>query len=241
MYRVDTELRTFDFNKHYNELAIKYQKFLDDFSLNEFVNFKLETGQNNCQRCHFQIDEPIPHQQAKLKLFNIMVKSPDHLVETELVATKNNGHLQVFDKGEKNYQFDVLCIHVKNLKTLLNHVSKQNPVTIEFLKKIEHEMIFALEADGDHSWKRDALRDKFFFEEYGIITARYEVSDLVDMYRKARSKYPSSAHMRYYQKEVTQAYHNNLSMDDIIGDVKAKYYQRYKLIPEKNYRSRSNT
>lgn len=219
--------QTFDLVKHYNEVAIKYRSFIKDFDLQDYIDFKVLTGKNHCKKCHYQIDEPLEHQQAKKKLFEIVLNDNSYLVDTELKAVKNKGELQVFDKGVRPYQFDVLCLHVRNIKILFDHVDNIAPVSFEFLKGIEHNIIFALEADGKHSWKKDQLRDKFFFEEYGIITARYAVSDLIDMYKKARGRIGTPRHMRNYTKEVTEAYHNRLSMDDILGDVRAYYKKRY--------------
>lgn len=217
----------FDLNKHYNEIVIKYKTFIKDFNLQDYINFKRQTGTNHCIKCHYQIDEPLEHQQAKNKLFEIALTASDYMVESELKAVKNKGNLQVFDQGEKQYQFDVLCIHVNNLQVLFDHVSGIIPVSFDFLKGIEHNIIFALEADGKHSWKKDQLRDKFFFTEYGIITARYQVSDLVDMYKKTRGRIGTARHMKYFNKEVTEAYHDKLSIDDILGDVKAYYKKKY--------------
>lgn len=221
------DITKFDLVKHYNEIAIKYRSFIKDFDLEDYIDFKKQTGHNHCTQCHYQVDEPVQHRQAKNKLFEIMLNNSDYSVESELRAVKNKGHLQVFDVGERYYQLDVLAIHVRNLQILFDHVDKITPVSYEFLKGIEHNVIFILEADGGHSWKKDQLRDNFFFEEYGLITTRYEVTDLVDTFRKARSKYASKAHMKYYNKEVTEAYHTNLVLDDILGDVKAYYKKRY--------------
>lgn len=219
---------SFDLTKHYNEIAIKYSNFIKDFELEDYINFKKTTGKNHCIKCHYQKNEPLEHQQAKSKLFDIVINASDYLVESELKAVKNKGCLQVFDKGERQYQFDILCIHVNNLQTVFDHCSGVLPVSFNFLKNIEHNIIFALEADGNHSYKKDQLRDKFFFHEYGIITARYEVSDLIDMYKKTRGRIGTPRHMKYYTKEVTEAYHNKLTIDDIIGDVRAYYKKNYK-------------
>lgn len=240
-HNIDTYSGTFDFDKHYKLLATKYRQFLKDFELEGYVDLKFNYGVNNCTVCHYRPDEPMAHKQAKNKIFKLFLRHTGYLVETEVSAKKNKGELQVFDIGKRGYQLDVLAINVENLMVLFKHVDGSEKVSNEYLNFIEHDMMFAVELDGDiHSWKKDRIRDLFFLEEYNIVTVRYDVADLVDMYKRARGKYATKRHMKNYSKEVSEAYLNNITIDQIILDVKALYYKKYReLLPfNKDQRSR---
>ena len=225
-------LETFDFEKHYVGIYNKLRKFLRDFDIEEYIHFKNVTKQNNCLQCHIQISEPITHEQAKKKLFNLFVNEPNYLVESELRANKQ---LYVPGKGIRPYQFDVFVINVPNfikfMNIMVNYLNIDNDETRELdfqlLKELEQELYFAVEADGgSHSDDKDAVRDRFFFTNYNIVTVRYEVNDLVHVeetkkMKKTRLKY------NIYKAAQDPPIFENITSEDIVKEAKNIYRSKY--------------
>lgn len=224
----------FDWNKHHLLIFQKYKRFIKDFDLEEFIEFKATTEKNPCKECHSLIGEPYMHYKAKKKVFDLFVDNSDYVVFTELHAKEKE--LQVFDVGLRAYQFDILVVNVKNLHNFFYNFENNYTESAEnFIKKIEHDIIFSIELDGDHSAKKDLLRDKFFFETYNIPTIRYQVRDLIEMYSKQRGKVGNRKHMRNFTKENGNALLKDLSLDDILMDCKALYYKRYPILKKTGY------
>ena len=221
-------LATFDFTKHYTSIYNKLQKLLRDFNIEKYIYFKNDTGLNNCTECHVQISEPTTHEQAKKKLFNLFVYEKDYLVESELKANKN---LFVPGKGIRNYQFDVFVIHVKKFlefqKILADHIFNGTELDIKHLTELEQGMLFAVEADGGgHSEEKDAVRDRFFFNNYNIVTVRYGVSQLIPMeetnkMKKLRIKYS------IYKDFAFQPEFANITSEQIVAEARNLYRAKY--------------
>lgn len=217
-------LATFDFEKHYLGINNKIKKFLKDFDIEPFIYFKNVTGINNCPECHIQISEPVTHEQAKKKLFKAFINERYYLVESELKANKN---LFVPGKGIRNYQFDVFVIDVTKFidfqTAMREHLVNDTELDIELLKELEQGMLFAVEADGGgHSEEKDAVRDRFFFKNYNIVTVRYPVDQLVYVeetpkMKKTRLKY------NIYQQYANQPLFHNITSQEIVAEAKNLY------------------
>lgn len=228
---------SFDFDKHYTEIYHKYKQFLKDFELEDYVDLKYNQGKNNCKICHFRANEPFQHKLAKEKIFKLFLKRHDYLVESEVSAAINKGELEVFDVGKRGYALDVLVINVKNLIFLFNYVEGNLPshkdVNLDYLRQMEYDIMFAVEVDGDiHSWKKDRLRDKFFMEQYNITTVRYDVSDLVRIYKKYKGKSSIRKRMNNFTKETSLPELYNITIEQILEDCKAYYYKKYRNLLE---------
>lgn len=226
--RTVSNLDTFEPEKHYVVIYQKLRKFLKDFDIEEYINFKNITKQNNCLECHIQISEPVTHEQAKKKLFNIFVNEPNYLVESELRANKN---LFVPGKGIRNYQFDVFVVNIPHFIKFMNHlhdfINNDTKLDIQLLKQLETCLIFAVEADGGgHSDDKDAVRDRFFFINYNIVTVRYKVHELVPLpetekMKKTRLKY--NIYVRYENQPIFA----NITSHDIIAECENIYKSKY--------------
>ncbi len=229
---------TFDHLKHYQSIYNKLLKFKKDFDINDYINLKLETGLNNCLKCHSQIDEPLKHYQAKNKIFKLFLNDRYYLIETELRANKE---LYVPGKGNRNYQFDTLVINVSSFTVFMNYMqeflnirfnlndSEKNDLKldIKMLKDLEQDLIFAIELDGkSHSDKKDYIRDQFFFSTYNIVTVRYKVNQLVNVQetkkeRNARLKY------NYYREYTEQPIFYNITTEQIVDECRNVYRTKY--------------
>lgn len=224
----------FSWDKHHLMIYHKYRRFLNEFGLEDYVDFKDSTGINHCKQCHSLIGEPPHHFKAKKKIFDLFVDHEDYLVCTELHAKEKA--LQVFDVGLREYQFDILVINVKNLRDLFQYVETDNFNRTEenHIKSIEHDIIKVIELDGnnEHSWKKDMLRDKFFFEVYNIVTVRYQVRDLVPMYYKRKGKVNNKRHMNNFTKEASEATLENITLEDVTIDAMALYQKRYPIFKQ---------
>ena len=220
---------SFDYDKHLLEVCQKYKQFVKDFELEDYIELMHNKGIQNCTECHYRPNEPKLHRHAKNKLFRMFLHNNHYLVETEVKAKKNKGELEVFNVGKRGYSLDVLVINVKNLIKLFNHVDKVKTLSNYKLISMEHDVMFALEVDGDiHSWKKDKLRDLFFLEEYNIVTVRYDVSDVIKFHKKYRGKRQLSRHIQNFTQDVEMMDFNELSVDRILLDAKALYYKKYK-------------
>lgn len=226
----------FDWNKHHLLIYNKYKKFIKDFDIEEYLDFKATTEKNPCKECHSLIGEPYMHYKAKKKVFDILCNDSHYAIFTELHAKEKE--LQVFDVGLRAYQFDILVVNVHNLLVFFNYMQNESNYDItkeNCIKGIEHDIIFCVEIDGDHSAKKDVLRDKFFFETYNIPTIRYQVRDLIPLHTKQRGKVGNRKHMRNFTKENGNALLEDLSLDDILMDCKALYYKRYPILKDIGY------
>lgn len=225
---------SFDLLKHFLEISEKINRFIKDFDILPYIQFKEQTKRNPCLKCHYQKDEPFQHKLAKEKIFNLFVNEPDYLILTELHAKVKE--LQVFDKGLRAYQFDCLIVDIKlfsQFNYLMTSIKMGKVLHIDqyyHLFRFGGSMIFAVELDGGHSKRKDNLRDAFFMEEYAIPTARYEVSDLVSFHKKYRGKYGADPrHMQNYTKEVQdKPYLWDLNIKTIEEDAIALFHKKLK-------------
>ena len=222
------DLATFDFEKHYIRIYNKVNRFLKDFNIEKYINFKHVTKLNNCLECHIQISEPISHEQAKRKLFKLFVNEPSYLVESEL---RSNKDLFVPGKGIRNYQFDIFVINVPNFinfrSIIQDHIENGTNLILDELKELEQNLYFAVEADGGgHSEEKDAVRDRFFFSNYNIVTVRFPVYMLVPMeetkkMKRIRSKY------NIYRPYPDQPFFHNITTEQIVDKARNIYQSKF--------------
>lgn len=236
--KVDSSYQT-DLQKitYIHEIWDKYNRFIDDFDLSKRVNIYADflVFDNECKT---RKDEPEPHKKAKEKIFNLFKNDCRFVILTEVENRYKEG-LKVFDKGQRDYSLDCFVIDKKSYHNMqdiiINHAHVQNqelvlPEQKELLNEVwltKHKSFFAIELDGDHSDKKDHVRDEFFFETYCIPTVRYEVSELVSFYKKYRGKTANRKHILNYEKSAPdKPYLEDITIGDIIGDVKSQYYLR---------------
>lgn len=221
-------IETFDFEKHYIGIYYKLSRFLKDFNIQRYIDFKYVTKLNNCLECHIQISEPITHEQAKKKLFKLFVNERSYLVLSELRANKN---LFVPGKGIRNYQFDIFVVNASNFikfrGIIKDHIENNTSLDFEELKELEQDLYFAVEADGGgHSDEKDAVRDHFFFSKYNIVTNRYKVNQLVyveetNKMKKTRLKY------NIYKQFTDLPLFHNITTEQIVSETKNIYRSKY--------------
>jgi hypothetical protein len=219
------DLATFDFEKHYLGIYSKLRKLLKDFDIETYINFKHITKKNNCDQCHIQISEPTSHERAKKKIFKLFVNEPNYLVESELKANKD---LYVPNKGIRNYQFDIFVVNVpiflEFIDIIEDHLVNKTKLDIEQLKELEKQvLVFAVELDGgSHSEAKDAVRDRFFFTNYNIITVRYGVHELVYMEESPKMK---KTRLKYniYRSYSEQPIFQNITNWQIVAEAENLY------------------
>lgn len=220
------DLATFDFEKHYRGIYNKICKLLKDFDIEQHIIFKNVTGQNHCSECHIQISEPVSHEQAKKKIFKVFVNERNYLTESELKANKD---LFVPGKGIRNYQFDIFVVNVPNFLKFMSFFEgdEQPKLNIELLKKLEQELFFAVELDGGgHSEEKDAVRDRFFFTNYNIVTVRYPVHQLVPVEESKRVRKQRLKYMAFKQFAELPLF-NNITTEQIVSEAKNIYRSKY--------------
>ena len=218
------------------DLLNAFQLLLRDFRIEDKVDI---LGGDYKEDFEFKIvtlkDEPQPHKESKEIIYDKFAGKKDYLVLTEIDSKYKDG-VPVFDKGTRKYRFDVLVINWTLYKKLYNliHLYRMSNYTnpnslaikeLEEVLKAKYRIIFCVELDGNHSDKKDALRDKFFLDTYGVATARYEVSEMTNsFYKKYRGKVVNRKHMNNFTKTPEPiAYLQSLAMEDIEGDIRANY------------------
>ncbi len=223
------DLTTFDYEKHYIGIYSKIRKLLKDFDIETHINFKNMTKRNHCEQCHIQISEPTSHERAKKKIFKLFVNEPNYLVESELGANKD---LYVPNKGIRNYQFDNFVVNIpvflEYMKILENHFVNKTELDIELLKELEKKVLyFAVELDGGgHSEAKDAVRDRFFFNTYNIVTVRYGVNEIVYIEETAKMK---KTRLKYniYRSYSEQPIFQNITNWQIVSEAENLYQSKY--------------
>lgn len=219
---------TFDFRKHYLNILSKIIRFKKDFDIQGHIEYVNQYKKNPCNTCHYQIDEPLDHKRAKNKIFKLFVNTPNYLIETEFKPLKE---LEVIGLGKRRYQFDILVVNVPHLFKFINHISDveldNSKMNINMLKNIETDLIFAVELDGSsHSFKKDRIRDHFFFSTYNIITVRYDVGTLIRQQRTVKEMKARAKYSLYKEYEEVPLF-NEITIDDIVKECRNIYCSKY--------------
>lgn len=218
-----------------------FQLLLRDFRITDKVDILGGDYKEGFEmKITFLKDEPEPHKESKEIIYNKFAGKREYLVITEINSKYKDG-VPVFDKGTRQYRFDVLVINWMLYKKLYdiihfyttNQFKDPHSVAsqdLETVLKAKYRIIYCVELDGKHSDKKDALRDKFFLDTYGVATARYEVSEMTNsFYKKYRGKVVNKKHMNNFTKTPDPiAYLQNLTMEDIEGDIRANYKHKSK-------------
>lgn len=218
------------------DLLNAFQLLLRDFRIEDKVDILGGDYKQGYEgKITFLNDEPLPHRESKTKIFDKYSDKKDYLVLTEIDSKYKDG-VPVFDKGTRKYRFDILVInwslytklygliHYYKILEFEDKTSQASKDLVEVLKG-KYRIIYCVELDGDHSDKKDILRDKFFLDIYGVATARYEVSEMTSsFYKKYRGKVVNKKHINNFTRTPDPiAYLDDLVIEDIEGDIRANY------------------
>jgi hypothetical protein len=213
--------------EHYRGLVIDFDKFLRDFNILHHVYAFDISKKNPYMQCKYHENEPLSHAKAKNKIFNLFVNDPKFLIFTEL---KSKRRLNVTHVGIRHYRFDILVINVPALLKFKNHIFDVNvfheEMNIKFLKDIERSLICAIELDGtSHTHFKDVLRDNFFFDEYKLVTLRYNVKHLVKMEETDKE---SKARLKYsYFKRDEYPIYQGITQNQIVEEWRNVYRTKF--------------
>jgi len=165
---------------------------------------------------------------AKDKIFKIFHNdSKEHLVLTEIRSRKK------INEKDLNYQFDVVVINIKNLKLFFKHCEDRmfRRLDQKLLPSIDHDLLFVIELDGkSHTDFRDKRRDRFYIDNYGIVTVRFQCKELVRIPLDAKDIKKVNKNInirRMFDQDNEAPIFENITLEQILAISKEKHKEVY--------------